>query len=147
LKHPISQRWDKVDIIHTISSTWSPVKGIIERIRLKIKQPRASEPEKKPYFRVRFRWWQPFDLEEYAGEYGDRYEIEVRPLHVGWGKIDIFADTRREFRVRADTLNAFLTVYKAILFQKEAGPLSPRDRELRDYILEKYPHARDTPLI
>ena len=123
------------------------MKGIIERIWLKIKQPRAIEPEKKPYFRVRFRWWRPFDLEGFAGEYGDRYEIEVRSLYVGWGKIDIFAETRREFRVRGDTLNAFLTVYKAILFQKEAGPLSPKDMELRDYILEKYPHARDTPLI
>lgn len=147
MKHPVSQRWDKVDILHSISSPWSPVKGIIERIWLKIKQPGANEPEKKPYFRVRFRWWRPFDLEGFAGEYGDRYEIEVRSLYVGWGKIDIFAETRREFRVRGDTLNAFLTVYKAILFQKEADPLSPKDMELRDYILEKYPHARDTPLI
>jgi hypothetical protein len=49
--------------------------------------------------------------------------------------------------VRADTLNAFLTAYRAILFQKETAQLTPVDRELLDYILENYPRVRDTPLI
>lgn len=138
---------DKVDIINPTSSPWSLVNGIIETIRSKLRLSVAGEPEKRPFFRVRFRWWQPFDLDEFAAGHGERFEIEVRPTRVEWGKIDLFAESRREFRVRADTLHAFLTIYKAILFQKEAVPLTTKDEELRDCILENYPRTRDTPLI
>jgi hypothetical protein len=138
---------DKVDIINPTSSPWSLVNEILQTIRSKLRLSMVREPEKRPFFRVRFRWWQPFDLDEFATECGNRYEIELRPTYVGWGKIDLFAESRREFRVRADTLHAFLTIYKAILFQKEAVPLTLKDRELRDCILENYPRTRDTPLI
>ena len=122
------------------------MKGIIERIGLWLRS-RAREPEERPFFGVRFRWWRPFDLDGFTRDYGEKYEIEIRPIYVGKWSIDVFGDARREFLVRADTLNAYLTAYRAILFQKETAPLTPVDRELLDYILENYPRVRDTPLI
>ncbi len=105
---------------------------------------KTREPEESPFYEVRFRWWRPFDLDGFARDYGEKYEI--RPTYVGKWSIDVFGDTHREFLVRANTLNAYLTAYRAILFQKETAPLTPVDRELLDYILENYPRDRDTPL-
>ena len=122
------------------------MKGIIERTRLWLKS-KVGEPEDNPFFRVRFRWWRPFDLDGFTREQGEKYEIDIRPVYIDRGGIDIFGETRREFWVRADTLNAFITAYRAILFQKKTVPLTPLDRELLDYILENYTRSRDTPLI
>ncbi len=118
----------------------------MERIELWLRS-KARDPDESPFFGVRFRWWRPFDLDGFARDYGEKYEIENVPLYVGKWSIDVFGDARREFLVRSDTLNAFLTAYRAILFQKETVPLTPADRELLDYVLENYPRVRDTPLI
>lgn len=122
------------------------MKGITGRIGLWLRS-RAREPEESPFFEVRFRWWQPFDLDGFVRDQSEKYEIEIRPLYVGKWSIDVFGDARQEFLVRADTLNTFLTAYRAILFQKEMAPLTPMDRELLNYILKNYPRVRDTPLI
>jgi hypothetical protein len=121
------------------------LKGIRGRIGQWLRS-RAREPEESPFFEIRFRWWQPFDLDGFIRDHGEKYEIEIRPLYVEKWSIDVFGDVRREFLVRADTLNTFLTAYRAILFQRETAPFTPVDRELLDYVLENYPRVRDTPL-
>ena len=105
------------------------------------------EREPRPYFKVRFRWWSPFDVRKFAKEMEDFYMLKVRDEIDMGDRIDLFRDFRVEIRVRADTLQAFITPYKAIMFQDEASPLSRRDLKLEEFVLKKYPHVRDTPFM
>jgi hypothetical protein len=123
------------------------VRQLSETIINKIKEIFNFEPEPRPYYKVRFRWWEPFDLEKFLEENKEKYEMEETPEYTEPGRIDIFKDTRIEIKLRADTLHVFLTPYRAILFQKELFPLTKKDKDLADYILERYTHLRDTPLI
>ena len=47
--------------------------------------------------------------------------------------------------LKADTLNAFISLAGAVLFQKERTPFTHRDMQLRKRILEIYPRNRPTP--
>jgi hypothetical protein len=105
------------------------------------------ETEERPYFKVRFRWWRLFDIYWFAQEYNGIYDVEIMPSYMEDGRIEIFSEGRREIRVKADTLYAFLTGYKAILFQKEVAALTESDKELEEFVLERYPHVRDTPFL
>jgi len=107
----------------------------------------AGELEIRPYFKIRFRWWTPFDIDRFAVEFDGRYNISFRSVYEAEGRIEIFAEARREIRVIADTLYAFLSAYRAVLFQKEVTPLTERDVELEKTILKQYTHARNTPFI
>jgi len=55
-------------------------------------------------------------------EFSSGYEIMRRPNPIQRDRIEIFIDSRRELGIKADTLYAFITAYKAILSQKEAAP-------------------------
>ena len=105
------------------------------------------EREPRPYFRARFRWWSPFDVRKFAGEMKGVYKLDVREEIDMGDRIDLFRDFRVEIRVRADTLQAFITPYRAIMFQDEAAPLSRRDLQLEEFVLKRYPHVQDTPFI
>jgi hypothetical protein len=75
------------------------------------------------------------------------YEVEVMDEIDMGDRIDLFRDFRVEMRVRADTLQAFITPYKAIMFQDEVAPLSQMDYELERLVLKRYPYVRDTPFV
>ena len=107
----------------------------------------AVKTEVKPYFKVRFRWYNPFNIKEFATNFENNYKICFPPELANESRIEIFRDIRIEIKVKADTLHVFLTAYRAVLFQKEAIPLTDRDRELKKYVLKKYTHVRDTPFI
>jgi hypothetical protein len=107
----------------------------------------AVEREPRPYFRAHFRWWSPFDVRKFAEEMEGAYEVEVRDEIDMGDRIDLFRDFRVEIRVKADTLQAFITPYRAIMFQDEAAPLSGMDLDLERLVLRRYPHFRDTPFI
>lgn len=111
------------------------------------KSPSTQNVEVEPYYRKRFRWWTPLDVEEFAEEFGGRYEIMRRPNPIQRDRIEIFVDSRREVWIKADTLHAFITAYKAILFQKEGAHLTDKDSELEKLLLAKYTHNRETPFI
>lgn len=103
--------------------------------------------EVKPYYTRRFRWWSPFDLEGFVKDHNSLYEIDRRPVFAQEGRIEIFLESRREIRVKADTLYAFLTSYRAIIMQKVLAPMTEKDRELEEFLLKKYPYKRETPFI
>jgi len=98
----------------------------------------------KPYIYVRFRWWRGLNLEEVARELGKYFEVELFEMPTGSRDIAISRDDREGLRVRADTLMARLSPYRATLFQREAAPFTKRDLELRRRILELYPRDRPT---
>ncbi len=95
----------------------------------------------------RFRWWSPFDLEGFVKDHNSVYNIDRRPDFAQEGRIEIFLESRREIRVKADTLYAFLTGYRAVLMQKVVAPMTGKDKELEEFLLQKYPYNRETPFI
>jgi len=105
-----------------------------------------SEPE--PYHYVRFVWWRGFKIDQlveslrgdfaltfhsYEDERQFKYDLSFRK------------GLRWEVRVRADTLSAFLSPFRAVLFQRVAAPFTRRDMELRGVVLSLYVRNRSTP--
>ncbi len=98
----------------------------------------------EPYHFVRFLWAARVDLET--------KEEELAEYVVGWrtppetvSKMHLHLYNLRELKLKADTLNAFISLTRSVLFQKERAPFTPRDMELRKRILEIYPRNRPTP--
>ena len=99
----------------------------------------------EPYHYVRFRWWDKANLESIAEELGVEYGTE---WSMGPGtdeEINLRKDERSVLKVRSDTLGAYLDVYKAVMFQKDAAPFTVKDAELRERLLELYDKERPTP--
>jgi hypothetical protein len=99
----------------------------------------------KPYNHVRFRWWQPVDLDKVSEELGDEYEVGKREMPSSEQEISIYKDQRDQLIVLADTLRASLGTFRANLSQTEAKPFTQKDQKLREKIFEIYTHTRPTP--
>lgn len=99
----------------------------------------------KPYYYVRFRWSNGVDMKEAAKELGENFGVET--LIPPTGDVDpvLFKEHREELKVAADTLKAFLSPKRAVLFQSKTARFTERDMELRRRILELYPRGRITP--
>ena len=55
-------------------------------------------------------------------------------------------DTQEKYLVKADTLQVYLSLTKATLFQKERKAFTEKDVRLRDRIFAVYQHNRSMPL-
>ena len=99
----------------------------------------------KPYHYVRFRWWNRVDLSALAERLKEEYEIEWSYGPRMATEIDLRKEERNMLKVRADSLAAYLDVYKAVMFQREAAPFTPRDVKLREHLFEVYDKNRATP--
>jgi hypothetical protein len=95
------------------------------------------------YNHVRFRWWNPVDLDKAKEELKD-FKASVKQLPTGQG-IDLYKDDKRELTATADTLMAHLGGFRAVLSQREEKPFTKRDAELREKVRELYPQDRPTP--
>lgn len=76
-------------------------------------------------------------------------EFEVKPANAPEStkhEISLYKDVRDEILIKADTLGAYVSRVRAVLFQRDTAPFTPRDMELRRRILEVYPRDRPTPL-
>jgi len=94
------------------------------------------------YNHVRFRWWNPVDLDKAKDELkGFKASIKQLPT----GGFDLYKDDKRELTAAADTLTAHLSGFRAVLNQKEAKPFTKRDAELREKVRGLYPQDRPTP--
>jgi hypothetical protein len=94
------------------------------------------------YKNIRFRWWNPVDLDKAKDELkGFKASITQLPT----SGIDLYKDDKRELLATADTLTAHLSEFRAILNQKEAKPFTKRDAELREKVNQLYPRDRPTP--
>jgi len=47
--------------------------------------------------------------------------------------------------VKADTLKAYISRFRATMFQRETAPFTGRDLELRARLMELYPRNRPSP--
>lgn len=96
----------------------------------------------KRYYYLRFKWWRKVDLKAVEQEMGEGFTVER--INTPEGDINI-SGTREKLRVKADTLAVNLSPERAVLYQREADPFTPKDVELRKRIIELYPRDRPTP--
>jgi len=99
----------------------------------------------EPYHYVRFRWWSRVDLKKVSEDLSELFRVEMFVPPSGERELVFRKDEREELKVSADTLTAWLSVFRAVLSQKEAAPFTARDLELRKKVLELYPRSRPTP--
>ena len=95
------------------------------------------------YSYTRFRWWNPVDLDKAVKEFSS-YKTKIIEEKKS-DDLSPFADFRGEVRVEADTLQAFLSPFRAVLNQREAKPFTVKDMELREKVLKMYTQDRPTP--
>ena len=102
-------------------------------------------PEKYRY--VRYEWWSDVDIEAVAEELeGKGYTVRRLDLPgLSRYEISIYQNTRQETLVKADTLGAYISRFRATMFQKEAAPFTRRDVELRARLMEIYSRNRPSP--
>ena len=86
------------------------------------------------------------DIDELGGELSE--EFEVKPVNTPESTIyelSLYKNAREETLVKADTVGAYISRFRAVLFQRDRAPFTPRDMELRSRILEVYPRDRPSP--
>jgi hypothetical protein len=101
---------------------------------------------RRKYSYVRYTWWMEVDIDELGGELSA--EFEVKPVNVPESTIyelSLYKNMREETLVKADTLGAYISRFRAVLFQRDRAPFTSRDMELRSRILEVYPRDRPSP--
>jgi hypothetical protein len=113
----------------------------------------SKEKTEKPYGYARFTWYYPYNLEELTTKLKENFAIvkslvkkkkEVWDMTArAWSFQD---DPREEIEVKADTLFASLSPFRAVLFQKEKAPFTKKDLELRETVLALYPRSQPTPI-
>lgn len=101
----------------------------------------------KPYYYVRFRWFNGADLKKVARELKTQFIVdEIYMPEKGFFDVDEFPFSERErLRVEADTLTARLSPFRAVLFQRKLESFTKKDMKLRKRILELY--SRFSPTI
>ena len=99
----------------------------------------------RAYHFVRFRWWSRLDLEKVSEELGEKYAVEWSRGPESETEIDLRKDERTILNVKADTLGAYLDIYKVVMYQREPAPFTARDVELREGLFEMYNRDRPTP--
>ena len=100
--------------------------------------------KEQPYHYVRFLWGGKVDLEELAEEFKEYVEGWREPPKTE-SKMHFHIYNLRELKLRADSLQAYLSLMRAVLFQREKKTFTKRDVELRRKIFEVYPRDRPTP--
>jgi hypothetical protein len=98
----------------------------------------------EPYHFVRFLWAARVDLID--------MEKELSEYVIGWrfppeteSKMHLHLYNLRELKLKADTLNVFISLTRAVLFQLDRAPFTAKDMELRKRIFRLYPRNRPTP--
>ena len=98
----------------------------------------------KPYHYVRFEW-RNVDLKKLKEEVEESFYVRLRELPRGEKDWSLLRNERDEFVVKADTLNAYLSLSRAVMFQKTPAPFTRKDIELRKKIFEFYTKTRNSP--
>jgi hypothetical protein len=99
----------------------------------------------EPYHYVRFRWWNRVDLEKIAEDLRAPFSVKKIDWPRDERELSLLKDDRMELEVKADTLTARLSSFRALLTQKVVAPFTENDVELRRKVIEIYPNDRPTP--
>jgi hypothetical protein len=102
-------------------------------------------PEK--YLYTRYTWWKDVHIDRLVDELASEFEIiNLYSQGASRYEISLYSNTRREIMVKADTLNVYISRFRAVLFQKIEAPFTKRDLRLRERILKIYPRITASPL-
>lgn len=113
-----------------------------------IKDASNNDPMKniKRYSYPRFTWFIDINIDKEAKKLSADFKISPKmtpdPSHY---EVAIHKNTRKELIVKADTVGAIISTFRAILYQKEKAPFTARDLLLREKILELYPRTTPSP--
>lgn len=99
----------------------------------------------EPYHYVRYNWVTGVNLERLSEEMRGTFAVEPVFMPEDDRELTLVKYDRERLKIGADTLKVRLSPYKAVLFQRDSAPFSPRDVELRGRILELYPRITPTP--
>ncbi len=105
-----------------------------------------ARKDAKPYYYVRFRWDRGADLKALAEELSGGYEVEWFSIERTKEEFSLFKDESVELKVRAETLRAFVSSGRAVLYQKVRALFTSRDMGLREALLKWYPRKRLSPM-
>lgn len=106
---------------------------------------KSSSTAVEPYHYVRFRWWGGVDLKKVSENLEQSFMVEMNIRPSDKQELALLKDERDELKVCADTLFTMLSRFRAVLYQKNAAPLTATDMKLRKTVLELYPRNRSTP--
>ena len=101
---------------------------------------------RRKYSYVRYTWWREVDIDKLGDELSEKFE--VKPVNVPEStmyELSLHKDARDETLIRADTIGAYISRFRAVLFQRDRAPFTSRDLELRSRILEVYLRDRPSP--
>jgi hypothetical protein len=97
------------------------------------------------YSYVRFRWWNPVELNWLKDQFDERFIVKLKEYPRTEIELSLHKDTRNELIVTSDTLKGYLSSFRALLNQKIEKPFTKKDMELREIVLKIYPQERPTP--
>jgi hypothetical protein len=106
-----------------------------------------TESEGERYYFVMYSWWTANDLDKLTKELGARFTVlkpfkPQKKLEIGEFWPSLYEIEFNTIEIQADTLYAYLSPYKAILFQKKKAPFTSKDLDLRKTIMSLYTHSR-----
>jgi len=104
----------------------------------------------EPYYYVRFRWRRISNSIELIEKLKGDFALTLYPREREDGKLYDWSPQkghRWEILARADTLSAFLSESRAVLFQRMRAPFSKRDMKLREMAFLLYPHNGLAPFL
>ena len=85
------------------------------------------------------------DLERLENELGGKFHVEDVTIPWDDREISTYGDMNNELKISADTLGAYVTPIRAVLYQKKVSPFTLRDLELRNKLIEYYSRERPSP--
>ena len=106
----------------------------------------APPLKRKPYFHIRYTWWDIIDLDEVRRDLEAQFEVIELFVPSSYWEMALFPYHREHLQVRADNLSARLAHMRAVLYQREWAPFTERDVQLRRRIREIYGRDLITPL-
>jgi hypothetical protein len=97
----------------------------------------------EPYRHNRFRWWNPANLSTLSEELKKKYT--VTSVNFTRDETSLYKDDKQELAVKADTLTAYLSMFRVVLNQEKAEPFTSKDKKLREELNKIYTRDRPTP--
>jgi len=103
----------------------------------------SQQSGSETYYQVRWAWWKWYEVEALLEAFQEFQVTRVqRPEpELGMGKA-----TLPIVKTKADTLYAYLARQMAVLFQRQAQPLTEKDIRLKNIVFKLYNHNWSTPL-
>lgn len=101
----------------------------------------------EPYRYARFTWGRDISVTGEASRLGEEFDVrQINTPEPSESEVAVHKSDREEAIIKADTVGAIISTFRAILYQKEKAPFTAKDLKLREEILFLYPRTTPSPL-